>query len=100
VKHFAAFAYVGESVKRPILYYENNVGDSTAPFRAITETRTTLVVFSSTYGVPHQISFPEERPQRPVNPYGFSKLQILSELDFRLAFSSSRCFHVFRAFPV
>jgi UDP-glucose-4-epimerase GalE len=77
--HFAAFAYVGESVERPILYYENNVGGSTALFRAIAETGTTPVVFSSTcatYGVPRQIPIPEEHPQRPVNPYGFSKLVV------------------------
>jgi UDP-glucose-4-epimerase GalE len=87
VMHFAAFAYVGESVERPLLYYENNVGGSTALFRAITETSTIPVVFSSTcatYGVPHQIPIPEEHPQRPINPYGFSKLvveRILAEVD-------------------
>jgi UDP-glucose-4-epimerase GalE len=77
VMHFAAFAYVGESVERPLLYYENNVGGSTALFRAIIETRTIPLVFSSTcatYGVPEQIPIPEEHPQRPINPYGFSKL--------------------------
>jgi UDP-glucose-4-epimerase GalE len=79
VMHFAAIAYVGESVEKPLLYYENNVGGSTALFRAIIETRTIPVVFSSTcatYGVPHQIPIPEEHPQRPINPYGFSKLVV------------------------
>ena len=79
VMHFAAFAYVGESIERPLLYYENNVGGSTALLRAITETHTIPVVFSSscaTYGVPQQIPIREEHPQRPINPYGFSKLGV------------------------
>ena len=86
VIHFAAFAYVGESVEQPLLYYKNNVGGSAALFRAIIETRTIPVVFSSTcaiYGVPEQIPIPEEHPQRPINPYGFSKLvveRILADL--------------------
>jgi UDP-glucose-4-epimerase GalE len=77
VMHFAAFTYVGESVERPLLYYENNVGGSTALLRAIVETRIIPLVFSSTcatYGVPQQIPIPEEHAQRPINPYGFSKL--------------------------
>jgi UDP-glucose 4-epimerase len=86
VMHFAAFAYVGESVEQPLLYYQNNVGSSATLFRAIIETRTIPVVFSSTcatYGVPEKISIPEEHPHRPVNPYGFSKLvveRILTDL--------------------
>src|SRR5450759_1990421 len=77
VMHFAAFAYVGESVEQPLLYYQNNVGGSAALFRAIIETAPIPVVFSSTcatYGVPEKIPIPEEHPQRPINPYGFSKL--------------------------
>jgi UDP-glucose-4-epimerase GalE len=87
VMHFAAFAYVGESVEQPLLYYNNNVGGSTGLFRAIIETRIIPVVFSSTcatYGVPEKIPIPEEYPQRPINPYGFSKLvveRILADLD-------------------
>jgi nucleoside-diphosphate-sugar epimerase len=86
VMHFAAFAYVGESVEQPLLYYQNNVGSSATLFRAIIATRTIPVVFSSTcaiYGVPEKIPIPEEHPQRPINPYGFSKLvveRILTDL--------------------
>ena len=86
VMHFAAFAYVGESVEQPLLYYQNNVGGSAALFRAIIETRSIPVVFSSTcatYGVPEKIPIPEEHPQRPINPYGSSKLvveRILADL--------------------
>jgi UDP-glucose 4-epimerase len=70
-------AYVGESVEQPLLYYKNNVGGSAALFRAIIETRTIPVVFSSTcaiYGVPEQIPIPEEHPQRPINPYGLERI--------------------------
>jgi UDP-glucose-4-epimerase GalE len=79
VMHFAAVAYVGESVERPLLYYENNVGGSAALFQSIIETRIIPVVFSSTcatYGNPEQIPISEEHPQRPINPYGFSKLVV------------------------
>jgi UDP-glucose-4-epimerase GalE len=79
VMHFAAFAYVGESVEQPLLYYQNNVGGSAALFHAVIETRTIPVVFSSTcatYGVPEKVPIPEEHPQRPINPYGSSKLMV------------------------
>ncbi len=75
--HFAALAYVGESVQQPLLYYQNNVSGSAALFHAIIKTRPIPVVFSSTcatYGVPEKIPIAEEHPQRPINPYGFSKL--------------------------
>jgi UDP-arabinose 4-epimerase len=77
--HFAALAYVGESVEQPLLYYENNVTGSATLFHAIIKTRPIPVVFSSTcatYGVPEKIPIPEEHPQRPINPYGFSKLVV------------------------
>ena len=77
--HFAAFAYVGESVEKPLLYYQNNIGGSANLFRAIIETRTIPVIFSSTcatYGVPKKIPIPEEHPQNPINPYGSSKLMV------------------------
>jgi UDP-glucose-4-epimerase GalE len=79
VMHFAAFAYVGESGEQPLSYYRNNVAGSAALFQSIIETRIIPVVFSSTcatYGVPHQIPILEEHPQRPINPYGFSKLVV------------------------
>jgi UDP-glucose-4-epimerase GalE len=87
VIHFAAFAYVGESVENPNLYYQNNVCGSASLFRAITQSKPIPVVFSSTcatYGVPDKVPIPEEHPQRPINPYGFSKLfveRILADLD-------------------
>ncbi len=87
VMHFAAFAYVGESIENPILYYQNNVGGSAMLLRAIIESRTIPVIFSSTcltYGIPEIIPITEDHPQRPINPYGFSKLvveRMLADLD-------------------
>jgi UDP-glucose-4-epimerase GalE len=77
IVHFAAFAYVGESVSHPNLYYQNNVCGSATLLRAATESGRIPLVFSSTcatYGVPDSIPIPEEHPQRPISPYGFSKL--------------------------
>jgi UDP-glucose-4-epimerase GalE len=85
--HFAAFAYVGESVENPNLYYQNNVCGSAALLRTISQWRPVPVVFSSTcatYGVPEQVPIPEGHPQRPINPYGFTKYvveRILADLD-------------------
>ena len=87
VMHFAAFAYVGESVENPNLYYHNNVCGSATLLRTVTEYKPIPVVFSSTcatYGVPEQVPIPEGHPQRPINPYGFTKLvveRILTDLD-------------------
>jgi UDP-glucose-4-epimerase GalE len=87
VIHFAAFAYVGESVNNPNLYYQNNVCGSATLLRTVTEYKPIPVVFSSTcatYGVPDQVPIPEGHPQRPINPYGFTKLvveRILADLD-------------------
>jgi len=77
VMHFAAFAYVGESVENPLLYYRNNVGGSAALLQALIGVEPLPFVFSSTcatYGVPDTVPIPETHPQRPINPYGFTKL--------------------------
>jgi UDP-glucose-4-epimerase GalE len=79
VMHFAAFAYVGESVADPLLYYQNNVAGSAALFRALVDWRAIPVVFSSTcatYGMPDTVPIVEDHPQRPINPYGFTKLAV------------------------
>jgi UDP-glucose-4-epimerase GalE len=87
VIHFAAFAYVGESVDNPNLYYQNNVCGSATLLRTVTEYKPIPVVFSSTcatYGVPDHVPITEGHPQRPINPYGFTKLvveRILADLD-------------------
>lgn len=75
--HFAAYAYVGESVEDPLLYYQNNVAASAALLQTLLSFETIPVVFSSTcatYGAPETIPISEDHPQRPINPYGYSKL--------------------------
>jgi UDP-arabinose 4-epimerase len=85
--HFAAYAYVGESVKQPLLYYINNCSGTAALLRALLNFQRVPVVFSSTcatYGVPESVPISEEHPQRPINPYGHSKLlveRMLADLE-------------------
>jgi UDP-arabinose 4-epimerase len=87
IMHFAAFAFVGESVLDPLLYHRNNVGGTTALLQALIDYGPPPFVFSSTcaiYGMPQTIPIPEDHPQNPINPYGFTKLVIehlLADLD-------------------
>ncbi len=77
--HFAAFAYVGESVQQPAKYFENNVEQGVALMGSLLAGGVKQVVFSSTcatYGEPKQVPISEDCPQWPVNPYGWSKLLI------------------------
>jgi len=79
VMHFAAFCYVGESVTDPAKYYRNNVIGTLNLLDAMRARGVERLVFSSTcatYGDPVQIPMREDHPQRPVNPYGWSKLMI------------------------
>jgi UDP-arabinose 4-epimerase len=79
VMHFAAYAYVGESVADPAMYYRNNLGGSLSLIEAMRETGVDKIVFSSTcatYGVPAGSPISESAPQLPVNPYGETKLAI------------------------
>jgi UDP-glucose-4-epimerase GalE len=75
--HFAAFAYVEESVQQPLLYYQNNFSGTAALLHTLLGFSAIPVIFSSScasYGVPERIPISEEHPQRPINPYGRSKL--------------------------
>jgi UDP-glucose-4-epimerase GalE len=75
--HFAAFSLVGESVRDPAKYYDNNVGAANAFASALIGAGVEAFVFSSTaatYGVPTQSPIPENHPTVPINPYGASKL--------------------------
>ncbi len=75
--HFAAFAYVGESVTEPKIYFENNVEQGQALISALVESAVKHFVFSSTcatYGEPQYIPIDEQHPQNPTNPYGWTKL--------------------------
>lgn len=74
--HFAASAYVGESVANPRKYFANNVMNSLALVETALDSGVDRIVFSSscaTYGVPDALPVHEDSPQQPVNPYGESK---------------------------
>jgi len=77
VLHFAAFAYVGESVQDPLKYYDNNVVGTLSLLQAMRTAGVKHLIFSSTcavYGVPRQPVLTEDHPLCPINPYGESKL--------------------------
>src|SRR5206468_8188752 len=79
VMHFAAFAYVGESVDKPLMYYQNNVATTISVLEAMREAGVNRFVFSSTcavYGDPDKIPITEEEKKAPVSPYGRSKWQV------------------------
>jgi UDP-glucose 4-epimerase len=82
--HFAALAYVSESVSEPAKYFENNVEQGTALMGALLSAGVRRLVFSSTcatYGEPEKIPISEQCPQWPQNPYGWSKLILERLLD-------------------
>ncbi|TPJ38837.1 UDP-glucose 4-epimerase GalE [Mesorhizobium sp. B2-5-13] len=84
VAHFAAYAYVGESVERPELYYRNNSFGSLVLFEEMLKAGADKLIFSSTcasYGVPVRSPIDEMHPQSPINPYGWSKFIIERMVD-------------------
>lgn len=86
VMHFAAFAYVGESVDQPLRYYDNNTGGACRLLQAVDDAEVGTLVFSSTcatYGEPpaDRIPIAEDCPQSPINPYGQSKLMVERMLE-------------------
>lgn len=102
VMHFAAYAYVGESVSDPGKYYQNNVTGTLTLLEAMNAAGVKNFVFSSTcasYGVPKTNPIPEDHPQDPINPYGRSKYmveQILDDFDHAYDLRSVR-FRYFNA---
>jgi len=102
VIHFAAYAYVGESVTNPAKYYSNNFIGTFTLLEAMRSASVNKIVFSSTcatYGVPETIPIPESHPQNPINPYGMSKLmveKVLADFDHAYDFKSV-CFRYFNA---
>lgn len=77
--HFAALAYVGESVTEPARYFENNVEQGIALIDSLRVAGVPYLVFSSTcatYGEPQRVPISEDHPQNPTNPYGWSKLMM------------------------
>lgn len=82
--HFAALAYVGESVSEPATYFENNIAQGIALLESLRQAHIRLIVYSSTcstYGEPERIPVSEQCRQWPTNPYGWSKLAIERLLD-------------------
>jgi len=82
--HFAAYAYVGESMLEPGKYFENNFCNSVTLLEAMRAEGVNRMVFSSTcatYGIPRALPIDEEHPQEPVNPYGESKLFVERMLE-------------------
>ena len=100
--HFAAYAYVGESVTKPAKYYHNNVVGTLTLLEAMLEAKIDKFVFSSTcatYGVPDSVPIREEQSQNPINPYGMTKLMVEKILqDFSQAYDfRSVCLRYFNA---
>src|SRR5207302_1259202 len=101
VMHFAAFAYVGESVTEPEIYYRNNVGGTLALLAAMREAAVGTIVFSSTcavYGIPDRLPIGETTAKAPLNPYGETKLAIERALHwyagaYDLRFAALRYFN-------
>lgn len=107
VLHFAAFAYVGESVLDPGKYYHNNVAGTISLLETMRNHGCNRIVFSSTcatYGIPEMLPIPENHSQKPINPYGWSKLmieQILRDYDsaYGIRYASLRYFNAAGADP-
>lgn len=102
VLHFAGLKAVGESVARPLDYYENNVGGTQALLRRMSAAGVTRVVFSSSatvYGEPESVPLREDARLGPTNPYGRSKLMVewmigdLAESDARWSAAVLRYFN-------
>lgn len=95
VMHFAAHAYVGESVLDPQKYYQNNVANTLNLLSVMHEANVKKIIFSSTcatYGIPKEIPITEKSLQNPVNPYGWSKLMIERILfDYADAYNLKYC---------
>lgn len=107
VMHFAAFAYVGESVEDPQKYYINNVKNTLNLLQAMLENEVRYFIFSSScavYGNPLKIPIPEDHPQNPINPYGQTKSMVESILRdysnaYGLRYASLRYFNAAGADP-
>src|SRR5205807_328677 len=93
VVHFAAFTYVGESVRDPGKYYQNNLVNTLNLMECLRRHGIQRFVFSSTcatYGVPNQVPITEDEPQLPINPYGNAKLAVERALaDYATAYNWS-----------
>lgn len=99
--HFSAFAYVGESVEKPQIYYQNNLAQTLGLLDVLIKNNVKKFVFSSTcatFGEPQYVPIDEKHPQNPVNPYGWTKFmveRVLSDYDhaYDLKFVALRYFN-------
>ena len=101
VMHFAAYAYVGESVEQPLMYYQNNVATTISVLQCMRDAGVDRFVFSSTcatYGDPDKVPITEAEKQAPVSPYGRSKLMVEHVLKDVLAADKSFSFAALRYF--
>lgn len=107
VMHFAAHALVGESVENPAKYYQNNAVATLALLESMRACDVKKIVFSSTcatYGIPEVVPISEKEKQKPVNPYGFTKLiceQAMQDYAdaYGLGFAALRYFNAAGASP-
>ena len=107
VVHFAAFAFVGESVQQPAKYYQNNLVNALNLLEAVRRHKVGRFVFSSTcatYGLPEKVPITEDTPQRPINPYGQTKLAFERALAdyaaaYGLGYAALRYFNAAGASP-
>lgn len=102
VMHFASSIQVGESVRRPDLYYQNNVANTINLLNAMVEHGIKRLIFSSTaaiFGMPSYTPIDEKHPKQPINPYGRTKLIVEEVLgDYERAFGlKSVCLRYFNA---
>ena len=99
--HFSAFTFVGESVEKPQIYFQNNVAQTLNLLGVLVKNNVKKFVFSSTaavFGEPQKVPIDENHPQNPTNPYGWSKLmveKILASYDaaYDLKFVALRYFN-------
>jgi UDP-glucose 4-epimerase len=99
--HFSAYAYVGESVEKPQIYYENNFVQTLKLLEVLIKNNVKKFIFSSTcatFGEPNYVPIDEKHPQNPVNPYGWSKFmveRVLADYDraYDLKFVALRYFN-------
>ncbi len=108
VVHFAGLKAVGESVEKPLLYYDNNVGGTIALLETMQAYAVRRIVFSSSatvYGEPERLPLTEDHPLRPTNPYGKTKLMIehilgdAARADERFVYAALRYFNPIGAHP-
>ena len=107
VVHFAAFSIVPESMSEPLKYFDNNTSGMVTLLEAMRDFGVKYIVFSSTaatYGTPEHMPIKETDPQKPINPYGLSKLmmeQMMAWADkaYGIKFVALRYFNVAGAAP-